>query len=186
MPSKYRSIAGKIYLDRIVEFSLLNKDITRDINQHWTWPPGSGNMEGFLDNTGQLRGTHNHIVMFGDGKCNASNVCLLKGIFTDKGSSYLTSYGYYRGGIEVSIGNPGYQIGSTRSRSGATHSGFPRNPGIAIGGVSCSLLMPNQYMPQLRILGQRVIERQDGSAWKTEHDFYALFYQAFTDNLGTR
>jgi hypothetical protein len=147
MPPEHGLVAGEIYLGGILELSLFNKDITRDINKNRTRSPCSGNMEGLFNRDGHIRSTHNHVVVFGDRQRNAGYVYLLESVFANKRSGYLSSQCYDRGGIEVCIGNPGYQIGSARSRSRTTHSRFAGNPGIAIGGMSRRLFMANQYMP---------------------------------------
>jgi hypothetical protein len=49
------------------------------------------------------------------------------------------------------------------------------SPSIAIGGMCCSLFMANQYMPELRILREGVIYRQDGATEHAEDDLRSLF-----------
>jgi len=95
--------------------------------------------------------------MLGDRQSNAGNIYFLKSILTDKGSGYLTGYGYYRRRIKIGISNTGYQIGGTGTRGSHTHPHLPRGSGIAIGGMSCPLLVTHQNMAKLRILGQGVI-----------------------------
>src|SRR4030042_3235213 len=111
MAARDKLIAWQINFIRISEIGFLLLDIPRYIDKHRARPPCLSNIESLLNRPCQFFSFSDKVIMFGDGKRNASNVCLLKGIFTDKRSSYLTSYGYYGGGIHISIGNSGYQIG---------------------------------------------------------------------------
>jgi hypothetical protein len=95
--------------------------------------------------------------MLGNGLRDTGNVYLLEGVLANKRSGYLTGDGYHGRGIEVSIGNPGYQVGSPRARGSHAYSYLARSSGIAISGMGSALFMSYQNMAKLGVLRQGII-----------------------------
>ncbi len=66
----------------------------------------------------------------------------------------------------------------------ATHTPAARGAGVAVGGMGRRLFVPHQDVPQLRELGQRVVERHDRAARIPEHHVHALLQQDAAEELG--
>ena len=67
----------------------------------------------------------------------------------------------------------------------ATHTpARPVAPGVPVGRVRRSLLVPHQHVAQAGKLGERVVERHDRAAGVAEEDFDTLFEQGTAEDLG--
>ncbi|MBA7623711.1 hypothetical protein ES703_31110 [subsurface metagenome] len=137
-------------------------------------------MKGLLDYCCQVIDIHNQVVMFGNGQCYTGNVCFLKGVTADEVPVHLAGYRDYRNRVKKGIGNAGDQVGRSRTGCGKAYSHLSRRPCIAVSSMCCSLLMAYQNVPELRILRQGVIQRNDRPAGKAKNNLHSLFYQTLT------
>ena len=163
MPLKGRFIPGQFYLLRIGILRLVDKHVTRDINQHRPRPPRPGKVKGLLDYSSQRTYIQNKIVVLGNRQGNTGGINFLEGVLTDKGPGYLTGYRHYRHRVQVGIGNAGYQIGGSWTGGSKTYTYLATGPGVAVGGMGRPLLVAHQNMAELGILGQGIIQRYDHS-----------------------
>ena len=61
---------------------------------------------------------------------------------------------------------------------------LPRHAGVAVGGVGAALLVADEDVPQLRVVAEDVVQRQDHAAGVAEEDVDALPEQGLADDVG--
>ena len=69
---------------------------------------------------------------------------------------------------------PGDEVGRARAGGAHAHADPSGHPGIAVGGVGAALLVADEHVPELRVVAQDVVERQDHAARVAEEDVDAL------------
>ena len=184
-------VAGKVDLqvsvvlvERVVrKLYLLSLHVLRHVDDDGAGPSGVGDVEGLFDHLGDLQWVHDQRVVLGDGESDARGVGLLEGIGTDGGARHLSDDGDYRDGVHLGGRDAGYEVGRSRAGRGPADADPAGYAGVAVGGVGGSLLVTSQDVPELRVLGKRLVERQDCSAGKTEDLYDALTYQALAQQL---
>ena len=60
-------------------------DVFGEIDENGSWSTGGGDLEGFVDSTGEFRDVLDHDVPFGAGARDSDNVGFLEGVGTDGG-----------------------------------------------------------------------------------------------------
>ena len=101
--------------------------------------------------------------MLGDRQAHALDICFLEAIASQQRGGDLPGNGYDGGGVHVSGGQPGNQVGSAWPRGGNANPYLARGPRIAIGHVGGTLLVGYQHVVDgVLIFGQVIVGGQDG------------------------
>ena len=174
-----RFVAGQVDLGRVVELGALLLDVARQVDEHRAGAACAGDVKGFLDRFGQVADIHHQVIVLGDGDGDAGDVGLLEGVAADHCPRHLAGDRHHGHRVHIGVGQAGDQIGGAGAGGGETDADAPGDPGIGIRGVYRPLLVADKDMAQLRVLGQRMIQRQYLAAGITEDDVDAFLEQAF-------
>ena len=169
---------------RIDELVLLGEHVTGDVHQDWAWPACAGDVEGLLDGLGYLGGAHQQVVVLGDGQRDARDVRLLEGIAAYGPAGDLAGDGHHRHRVHVGAGEASDQVGGARARGSHANAHPSGGAGVAVGGHGGALLVPGQDVAYLWVLGQRLVEGQDGAAREAKSQLHPLAEEAFAHHLG--
>ena len=90
----------------------------------------------------------------------------------------------HRDRVEHRRADAGHEVG--RARAGGAHADadLAGHPGVAVGGVGAALLVANEHVPELGVVAEDVVERQDHAARVAEHDVDALAEERLADDVG--
>ncbi len=159
-------------------------DVLGDVEQHWTGPPGCGDVEGLPDRTGDVLGGRDQLVVLGDRAGDPDRVALLEGIGADGAGGHLAGDDDHRDRVHVGVAQRGDDVG--RRRPGGDHgdTGTARDVRIALGHVAGALLVAHQDVPDGAV-EQRVVHREDAAARKPEDGVHALHLEGFDECLRT-
>ena len=124
--------------------------------------------------------------MFDAGSGNANRVTLLESVLANSIGRHLPGYYHQRNRIGISGSNAGYGVGHARARSDQRHAHFMGRTCITVRRVQCALLVTNEYVFNLVLLEQFVVNVEYGAARIAEHMFDTFFLQATYNNFSTR
>ena len=142
-------------------------------------------MEGLGENPGNLVGVGDQVGVLGDRHGDADDVRFLERVGADHGAVDLPGDGNHGNGVHVRVGNGGHQVGGAGARRRNADTCTAGDHGVAFGRVAGALFVPDQDVPQLGGIHQRVIGRQDRSAGQTEDVFDSELFQRADDGLRT-
>ena len=180
-----RLVSDDIRLFRIGKLLNGSKlDVDRDIDEHRTRPAGGGDVEGLLEDAGEVARILDQIAAFCEGLARAGDVRLLEDVAPQQVASHLAGDGHQRNGIHIGGGESRDEVGRPGTRSGHADAHPAGSAGVAARGVAGVLFFPHQDVAQ-RGGVQRVVEGADGRARIAEYDRYALLLQAFHHDLRT-
>ena len=86
--------------------------------------------------------------------------------------------------IHVRVGDARHEVGGAGAGGGHADPRLPGHAGVAVSRVGRGLLVADEDMPYLRVLRQRIVERQQHPAGEAEHDVHSLGDETFTQYLG--
>jgi hypothetical protein len=116
---------------------------------------------------------------------DAHRVGFLKGVGADQAGRHLSGDDDHRDGVEQGVGDAGDRIGGTRAGGDEHHARLAGRASITLGRVGCGLFMPNKNMADLRLLEQRIVDRQHRAAGIAEHDLDAEVGQRLDEDIGS-
>ena len=179
------AVAGQIHFFGPIHLDLFREYVLGDVHENGAGAPGVGNVERLFDCAGDFGCVHHQVVVLGDGQGDAGDVGLLEGVRPDGGAPDLAGYDDHRDGIHLRGGDAGDEVGGARTGRRPGDAGASGDSGVAVGGVRRALLVANQYMAQLRVLRQYLVQGQYRPAGETENDVHAFPYQGFADYLSS-
>ena len=158
-------------------------NILGDVDDHRAGATAGGDVEGLVQDGGQVSRALHQIVMLGAGAGNADRIALLEGVRPDQVGWDLPGNDHQRNRIHQGIDNAGHRIGRAGARGDQHHAGLARRARIALSRMGCALFMTDQNMLQARLVEQRVIDRQDRAARIAEQGVYALIDKGADDHF---
>ena len=128
-----------------------------NVHQHRAGPPGSGDVEGFLDSRCNVLDFHHQEVVLGDGQRDASHIGFLEGVPPNCGARHLSGDGHHRHRVHLGGGDAGNQVGGAWAAGCGADANPSGGAGVSVRGHGCRLLMAHQHVPQIRVFGHRSI-----------------------------
>ena len=168
---------------RIMVFGHGPLDVLGQVDEHRARPAGGGQIEGLLDDPGQIPHVLDQIVVLGAGAGDADDVHFLEGVVADQRGGHLAGDDDHRHRVHVGGGDAGYGIGGSGARGHQAYADLARGPGIAVRGMDGSLFVPYQHMTQ-GVARQLIVNVDDRPSRKAEYDFHAFAAQGFQKDLG--
>ena len=153
------------------------------VDEHGARAAGRRQVEGLLDDPGQIAHVLDQVIVLGAGARDADDVDFLERVVADQRRRHLSGDDDHRYGIHVGGGNAGHGIGGAGARSHQTYAYPARSAGIAVGGVDGSLFMARQHVPE-GVVRQLVVNVDDRSSGKAENDVHVLAAQGLEEDLG--
>ena len=167
-----------------VPLGLLDEHVLGNVNEHRTFTPGRGDMEGFLDRRRNLRGAHQQVVVLRDRQRDAGDICFLEPVAANQVARDVAGQHDHRHRIHVGGGDAGDEVGRAGARGRQANTGAAGDAGIAVGSVRGSLFVSYKDVLDIWVFPQRVVERQDDPAGVAEEDLDPLRTQALHQDSG--
>ena len=130
-------------------FHFLVLDILWQVDDDRAGASGSGDMECFFDNAGNLPDIPNQVAVLDDRQGHAEEVGFLKSPSPDHFLRNLTGHGDHRHGIHEGIGQTGDEVGRAGPGGGHAEADFTCGTGVAFGGKDPALLVPRENCTDL-------------------------------------
>ena len=169
---------------RIMETGFCLLDILGNVHHHRAGTAGTGNVECLLDGGGQLADILDEEVVLHARPGDADHVDFLEGIQPDGRRGDLPRQHHHRNRIHVGSGNAGNRIGRPRPGRDQRHAGLVAGARVAVSRVHRGLLVPYQYVLELVLLEDRVVDFQHCPAGVPEDVLDAFRLQTARDNFG--
>ena len=161
-------------------------DVLGDVDDHRARAPVGGDVEGLVNDAGEIVDVLDQIVVLGAGAGDAHGVAFLKGIRADEGGGHLAGDDDDGDGIHQRIGHPGDGVGGAGAGGDERHAHAAGRAGIAFCGMHCALLMTHEHVLDLILLEELVINGQDRAAGIAENLLHALILQRLQNDLRPR
>ncbi|CAB5048668.1 unannotated protein [freshwater metagenome] len=129
-------------------------------------------------------GMHDEFVVLCDAASNANGVAFLECICTNSCGWHLASDADHRNGVHECIAQWGDHVCCSRTASHHCNAGTTCDMGITLRHVACTLFMSNKDVSDAG-LQQRVVCRQNASAWQTKHDLHVFHLQRTNECFGS-
>ena len=163
---------------------LLLQGVLGDVDVDGSWASGPGDMEGLGEDPRQVVGVPDEVVVLRHRQRDAVDVDLLEGVLSEEGPGHVAGDRDHRDRVEEGCADSGHEVRGARTRGAHAHADPSGHAGVAIGGVGTALLVANEDVPQLRIVAEDVVQRQDHAARVAEEDVDALSHQGLANDVG--
>src|SRR5690606_22668649 len=174
-----RVIGAQLDLLRVAVFELLGRvgHVLRDIDDHRTGATGLSEIEGLLDDFGDLARILDDEAVLHDRAGDADHVGLLEGIGADHVTGNLAGNDYHWYGVHVGRCDTGNGIGGAGTRGHQHHARLAGGTRVAISHVCGGLLMTHQHVGHIILTENRVIDVQQRTARVPVNKFNTLVTQ---------
>ena len=125
-------------------------------------------MERLGDRARDVGRVGDQVVVLGDRHRDAADVGFLEGIGADRGARHLAGDRHERHRVHVGVGDRRDQVGGAGTARRHAHADPPGGLRVALGRVAGALLVPDEDVPDLGGVHQRVVQRQDRAAGDAE------------------
>ena len=164
----HRAVAGQHQLGRPAERGLRLHRVLGHVDQHRAGTAGRGDVERLGDGPRDVGGVGDQEVVLGDRHRDAADVGLLEGVGADRGAGDLAGDRDHRHRVHVGVGDRGDQVGRARPAGRHADADLAGGAGVALGRVAGALLVPDQDVPDLDRVVERVVRREDRAARDAE------------------
>ncbi len=159
-------------------------DVLGQVDDHGSGTARACDIERFVDDSTEVIGVADEIIVLGTRSRDADGVRLLKRIIADQMGRDLTGQTNDRYRVHHRIGQSGHGVGRAGTRGHQQHADLAGGTRIAFGGVNCAGFVANQNVPQLVLTEYDVVDRQHGAAGVAENYVHTLVDQRANDDLG--
>src|SRR5438093_355085 len=169
---------------RAAEFHLCLQHVGGNVDHYGAGASAARPVKSFGDDCRNFFDTLDQAAPFGQRESHPENVCFLKRIRADQGTTHLACDADQRNRIHFCVGNSGDQIcgaGATGCKGDSNLSADARH---AFRRENCSLLMPRENVLDPAAF-ESVIQRHDRAARIAEHQVNALGTQALQNDFGS-
>ena len=178
-------VAGNIHLHVKVRCKHGLLHVLGHVNQHRARTARRGDVEGFLDDTGQFFRFRHQIAVLHDRGGHAEYVCFLEGAASNQGAHDLSRNRHQRRGVQISIRNGGNHVGGAGAGGGNANAHLARNAAIAFRAECPALFMAGQDGPYLGLMAQGLMNRHAGAARIGKDDVYTFTHEAFHEHFSS-
>ena len=178
-------VAGEVQVLRGDALRIGLLDVLADIDQDGTRPAGGGDVERLVDDARQLVDPGHEVAVLGDGAGCADDVRFLERVAPNLGADDLPGDGDHRHRVHVGGAESRDQVQGARTGRGEHDSRLARGAGVAVGHVRGALLMADQDVLEVGVLGQVLVDRQVGAARVAKDVLDTFALQRFQDHVGS-
>ena len=153
---------------------LLLQGILGDVHVHGPGTPVLRDVEGLGDDPRDVVGVSHEVVVLGHRQRDAGDVDLLERVLADQGRGHVAGDRHERHGVQLRGGDAGDQVGRAGAAGAHADAHLAAGPGVAVGRVGAALLVPDEDVPDLRVVAEDVVDREDDAARVREERVRAL------------
>ena len=153
---------------------LLLQGVLRDVHVHGPGRPVLRDVEGFGDDARDVVGVADEVVVLGHRQRDAGDVDLLERVLADERPGHVAGDRDHRHGVQLRGGDAGDEVGGAGAAGAHAHADLAAGPGVAVGRVGAALLVPDEDVPDLGVVAEDVVDREDDAAGVAEQRVRAL------------
>ena len=165
-------VAGEVH--RGVEVGVGDEgvlDVLGDVDEDGAGAAGGGDVEGFLDDAGDVAGVLDQVVVLGDGATDLDHGGFLEGVGADDLRGNLAGDGDDGEAVELGVGQAGDEVQRAWAGGGHGDAGLAGGAGVAFGGEDAALFVAGQDGADLvRTVGEGLVHGHGGTARVGEDD----------------
>ena len=169
-------VAGQVH--RRVEVGVAEDgvlDVLGHVDQHRAGPAGAGDVEGLLDDPGDVPGRLDEVMVLGDRPADLDHRRLLERVGPDHAGGHLAGDGDDGQAVHLGVGQAGDEVQGPRAGGGHDHARLAGDAGVPLGREDAALLVAGQDGADLvPVPGQRLVHRHAGAAGVGEDDLDAV------------
>ena len=132
---------------------------------------------------GKVLGVLHQVAVLDDGQGDAGDVGLLERVQADEMPADLPGDGHHGHAVHVGVGDGGDEVGRSRTGGGQAHAHLARGPGVAVGRMAGTLLVPDEDVVDVEIV-EGVVEGDEHPSRKPEYGVDPFALQRFEDHSG--
>ena len=153
---------------------LLLEGVLRDVHVHGPGAPVLRDVEGFGDDARDVVGVADQVVVLRHRQRDAGDVDLLERVLADERPGDVAGDRDHRHRVQLRGGDAGDEVGGTGAAGAHAHADLAAGTGVAVGRVGAALLVPDEDVPDLGVVAEDVVDRQDDAARVGEERVGAL------------
>ncbi len=182
----HRAVAGQQQLGGPRERGLPLHRVLGHVDQHRAGAAGRGDVERLGDRARDLGGVGDQEVVLRDRHRDAADVGLLEGVGADRRAGDLAGDRDHRDRVHVGVRDRRDEVRRAGTAGRHADADLAGRRGVALGGVARALLVPDQDVPDLDRVVERVVRREDRAARDAEDVLGARALQGPDQALGAR
>ena len=153
---------------------LLLQGVLGDVDVDGTGAAGAGEVERLGDDVRDVVGVPDQVVVLGHRQRDAGDVDLLERVLADQRAGHVAGDRDHRDRVQLGGGDRGHEVGGAGTARPHAHADPAAGPGVAVGGVAAALLVADEDVPDLGVVAEDVVDREDDAARVAEQDVGAL------------
>ena len=166
-------VAGHGRLGVVEVLDLAGPLVHADVDQHRAGAPRLGHVEGLGERPRQVVGVLDQVRVLHDRQGDADDVRLLEGVGAHARGADLAGDRDQRHRVHVGVGDRGHEVGRARPRGGRADAGPSGDLRVPFGHVAGTLLVAHQEGSDVRVVVERVEERDHRSSRQPEDGVHA-------------
>ena len=145
---------------------------------------GPRDVERLGDDPRQVVGIADEVVVLGHRQGDAVDVDLLERVLADEGQGTLPVIATIGTESRSAVPIAGDEVRRAGAGRAHAHADLAGDASVAVGGVGAALFVADEDVPQLRVVAEDVVERQDHAARVAEEDIDALAQERLAQDIG--
>ena len=174
-----RLVAPDIYVRGILPVSQFRHHVLGKIHQHRSRSSGAGDIEGLLQDPSQVFSSSYGNSVLGDTPGDPYDIYFLEGVVSDQMAGHLSGKAHQGHAVIIGSGQPGHQVGRSRSAGHQTDSHLACGSGIGVRLMDQGDLLPGQDHLDPVLPVQFVADINGTGPRIAEHGIHAFFPQRF-------
>ena len=163
---------------------LLLQGVLGDVDVDGPGAAGAGEVERLGDDVRDVVGVPDQVVVLGHRQRDAGDVDLLERVLADQRTRDVAGDRDHRDRVQLRRGDRGDEVGRARAAGAHAHADPAARAGVAVRRVAAALLVTDEDVPDLGVVAQDVVDREDDAARVAEQDVGALDDERLHERVG--
>ncbi len=163
---------------------LLLQRVLGDVDVDRAGPARAREVERLGDDTRDVVGVADQVVVLRHRQGDAGDVDLLERVLADERARDVAGDRDHRHGVELGGRDRGDEVRRAGSARAHAHADAAARPRVAVRGVPAALLVADQDVPDLGVVAEDVVDRQDDAARVAEQDVRPLADERLHERVG--
>ena len=145
---------------------------------------GLREVEGLGDDPRDVVGVPDQVVVLGHRQRDAGDVDLLERVLADQRAGHVAGQRDHRDRVQLGGADRRHEVRRARAAGAHAHADLAARPGVAVGRVAAALLVADEDVPDLGVVAEDVVDREDDAARVAEQRVGALEDQGLHQRVG--
>ena len=163
---------------------LLLQGVLRDVDVDRARAAVGREVERLGDDVRDVVGVPDQVVVLRHRQRDAGDVDLLERVLADQGVGHVAGDRDHRDRVELGGGDRGDEVRGARAAGAHAHADPAAGAGVAVGRVAAALLVADEDVPDLGVVAEDVVDREDDAARVAPQDVGALADERLHQRVG--